>query len=147
MLTPLDIQNKEFAKGIRGYSEREVDDFLALVVKAMEDLIQVNIDTTARVTALEDELKRYKAMEKTINDAIVLAQKTSEDMIQNAREKSDYVLERADDQAKKIITDANTEVLEILKRHEAAKHEFKAFQMRFKTLLEAQMKTVDEMIE
>lgn len=146
MLTPLDIQNKHFSKTIRGYSETEVEEFLGLVVRSMEDLIVVNIDTTTKITELENELSRYKSMEKTINEAMILAQKTSEDMVRNASEKSSYIIERGEDQAKKIMNDANKEVLDILKRHEAAKLELKAFQTKFKVLLESQLKLVDEMI-
>ena len=35
-LTPLDIHNKEFSSGFRGYDEDEVNDFLDQVVKDYE---------------------------------------------------------------------------------------------------------------
>ncbi|MBM7560516.1 DivIVA domain-containing protein [Fusibacter tunisiensis] len=146
MLTPLDIQNKHFSKVIRGFSETEVEQFLADIVKSMEDLIQTNIDTTAQNAQLEREISKYQAMEKTIHDAVVLAQKTSDDLIHSANEKAKYIVERAEDQAKKTINDANTEVIEVLKRHEAAKMVLKAFQTKFKVLLESELKLVDEMI-
>lgn len=146
MLTPLDIQNKTFSKGIRGLNESEVEIFLAEIVRSMEELIQTNIDTTAQNAELAKEISRYRSMEKTINDAVILAQKTSDDLIHNANEKSQYIIEKAEDQAKKIINDANNEVIETLKRHEAAKMELKAFQAKFKVLLESQLSLVDEMI-
>ena len=31
MITPMDIENKEFKKGFRGYNEEEVDEFLDIV--------------------------------------------------------------------------------------------------------------------
>ena len=31
MITPIEIQNKEFRRAFRGYSEDEVDDFLKIV--------------------------------------------------------------------------------------------------------------------
>ena len=40
MITPLDIQNKEFGKGVRGYKEEEVDSFFNLM-KAGIDMIKV----------------------------------------------------------------------------------------------------------
>jgi cell division initiation protein len=36
MITPLDIQNKEFTKGLRGYKEVEVDEFLDNVIDSYE---------------------------------------------------------------------------------------------------------------
>ena len=35
-LTPLDIHNKEFSKGFRGYDEDEVNEFLDQVIKDYE---------------------------------------------------------------------------------------------------------------
>lgn len=147
MLTPLDIQNKQFSRAIRGYNETEVEDFLAMIVRSMEELIQVNIETTAKIADVEQELQRYKSMENTINEAMILAQKTSEDMIHNATEKSAYIVERGEDQAKKIINEANNEVMAAVKRHEEVKHELKAFQTKFKVLLESQLSVVNAMID
>lgn len=144
MLTPLDIQNKHFGKSIRGYNEIEVEEFLALIVRSMEDLIQVNIETTSKIHDYEKQLERYQAMEKTITEAMVLAQRTSEDMIKAANDKADFIIERADEQAKRLIGDANNEVLSVLKRHEDAKHALQTFQMRFKVLVENQLKVLEE---
>lgn len=39
-LTPLDIHNKEFSKGFRGYDEDEVNEFLDQIIKDYEILIR-----------------------------------------------------------------------------------------------------------
>ena len=39
MITPLDIQNKEFSKAVRGYKEDDVDSFLDLITFDLERLI------------------------------------------------------------------------------------------------------------
>lgn len=147
MLTPLDIQNKQFSKSLRGFRDVEVEEFLALVVRSMEELIQVNIDTTAKLQTCEKELDRYKAMERTINEAMILAQRTSEDMIKNANDRSSFIIEQADEQAKKLISDANHEVLNVIKRHEEAKHALQTFQMKFKVLVENQLRALEETVE
>ena len=38
-LTPMDINNKEFKKVIRGYSAEEVDEFLDEIVENYEEII------------------------------------------------------------------------------------------------------------
>ena len=38
MLTPLDLNNKNFSKGFRGYDTEEVDEFFAKVAKDFERL-------------------------------------------------------------------------------------------------------------
>jgi len=143
MLTPLEIQNKLFKKSLNGYNQREVEEFNAMVVTSMEELININIDVTNRVKQLESELTRYKEMESTIKEALVLAQKTSEDLIQSANEKSKYVVERAEDDAKKIISDANSEVLMAKKRLEEAKQSYWAFNMQLKVIYESQLSLIE----
>ena len=44
MLTPVEIENKEFKKGIRGYREDEVDEFLDIVKEDFENLYRENTD-------------------------------------------------------------------------------------------------------
>lgn len=39
-LTPLDIHNKEFGKGFRGYNEDEVNEFLDQIMKDLEILMK-----------------------------------------------------------------------------------------------------------
>ncbi len=40
MITPLDIQNKEFPKVVRGYKEEEVDSFLDLLTLDLEKILE-----------------------------------------------------------------------------------------------------------
>ncbi len=39
-LTPLDIHNKEFSRGFRGYDEDEVNEFLDQVIKDYEMVLR-----------------------------------------------------------------------------------------------------------
>ena len=41
-LTAIDINNKEFKRGLRGYSVEEVDEFLDQVVENYEELYKEN---------------------------------------------------------------------------------------------------------
>ena len=39
MITPMDIENKEFKKGFRGYNEEEVDEFLKIITELKKQKI------------------------------------------------------------------------------------------------------------
>jgi cell division initiation protein len=54
-LTPLDIHNKEFTRGFRGYDEDEVNEFLDQIIKDYEMLMSVNKELYDRVQQLEDK--------------------------------------------------------------------------------------------
>ncbi|MDN5300285.1 MAG: cell division initiation protein [Clostridiales bacterium] len=143
MIKPIEIQHKEFTKTVRGYNPAEVDEYLGLIVKSMEELIQTNIEITAQVKMLEHDMARYVQMEKTINDAMILAQKTSDETIKATEEKAKYILERAENEAEKIMNTANIEVLEAMKRKEEAVRNYMTFVTKFKVLLEGELKAID----
>ena len=42
MITPADIENKDFSRVKRGYDMEEVDDFLDLIIVDMEKLLREN---------------------------------------------------------------------------------------------------------
>ena len=65
-LTPLDIRHKEFRRGMRGYADVEVDEFLDEVADEYERLFKENIDLNERVEALEDKVSQYKRIEETL---------------------------------------------------------------------------------
>lgn len=139
MLTPLEVQNKVFSKGLRGYSEAEVSDYLALVSRSMEELVHANEELSKRQAELEGQLERFTDIEKSLKEALVVAQSTADEVLRNAHEKSAYIIERAEGQAQKIIEDANVEVVKIRHQHDEAKKDFLIFKNQFKTMLEGQL--------
>ncbi|MBA4543915.1 MULTISPECIES: DivIVA domain-containing protein [Thermoactinomyces] len=52
-LTPMDIFNKDFKHAIRGYDIEEVNEFLDLVIKNYEEVLQEN-------EYLKDQIKKLK---------------------------------------------------------------------------------------
>ena len=65
MITPADIENKEFSRGVRGYKEDEVDEFLDLIILDMEKLLK-----EYREILSEDipASKRFWKLEKKIRE-------------------------------------------------------------------------------
>ena len=58
MITPLDIQNKEFSRAVRGYNQEEVDLFLdEIMADYTKEPDQINIDIENVAYADEEEKK------------------------------------------------------------------------------------------
>ena len=87
MLTPIDIQNQDFAVKFRGYDADEVDDFLDLLGSDYEKLYKENMDCKDRITKLEENLNQYKSIENTLQSTLLVAQSTGEQVQKNAEEK------------------------------------------------------------
>lgn len=144
MITPLDIESKEFKKAIRGYSENEVDQFLDQIKQDYEILYRENIELRDKIKAVSDQLSRYKTIEETLKQTLIVAQQTAEEVNLNAHKKSEIINEQAEIAAKKIIEDANNQVIEIKKEYENLRKEAAVFKGRFKNLLQDGMCTIQE---
>ncbi|MBS4539718.1 DivIVA domain-containing protein [Clostridium sp. D2Q-11] len=145
MLTPLDIQNKEFGKGVRGYNIKEVETFLDEIIADYEKLYKENIELKDKMALLNDQLKHYTSIEETLQNTLVVAQKTAEEVNMNAKAKYDNMIKEAEMKAKDIIDSANKEVISINQEYEDSKKEMLLFKMKFKTLLRSQLEMSEEL--
>jgi len=144
MLTPMDIHNKEFKKGFRGYNEEEVDEFLDKVVTDFEKLYKENNETKERISIVNERIESYSSIEKTLQNTLIVAQSTAEEVLSNARKKSEAIISEAHEQAKRIIEDANKKVLEVNTEHQDLRKQVQIFKTRFKTLLESELEALNQ---
>ncbi|MBE7039406.1 MAG: DivIVA domain-containing protein [Ruminococcaceae bacterium] len=147
MLTPVDIENKEFAKAFRGYDSIEVDEFMRSLVADYEKLYRDNGSLKEKNALLSETLENYKGMETTMQNAILVAQKTSEDIKQNAYERSNTIIKEAEIKAENIITEAEKRVSELEKEYSTLKKEMNTFRARMNSLLNTYLKLLDDMPE
>ncbi|MEW9123060.1 MAG: DivIVA domain-containing protein [Thermotaleaceae bacterium] len=142
MITPLEIQNKEFKKVMRGYKESEVDEFLDQIILDYEKLYKENIEFKDKIAMLNEQIERYANLEKTLNNTLLVAQSTAEEVTSNAYKKAELIIKEAEDKASKIIDHSNYEIMKVRREHEEVKKNLQIFKTRFKTLLEAQLEAV-----
>lgn len=139
MLTPLDIQNKEFSREFRGYSMQEVDEFLNLVIDGYEKLYKENVESKDQITKLQESLKQYKNLENTLQSALVVAQSASEQVQKNAEEKADNIIADANNKAKEIVANSFEEVKKLEYRFEDLKRGIDIYRAKMTALLESQL--------
>jgi cell division initiation protein len=138
-LTPLDIHNKEFTRGFRGYDEDEVNDFLDQVIKDYEALIRDKKALEETVQKLEDRLGHFSTIENTLNKSILVAQETAEDVKQNATKEARLIVKEAEKNADRIINESLSKSRKITLEIEELKKEAKVYRTRFRMLIEAQL--------
>ena len=65
-LTPTDINNKEFKRGIRGYSVEEVDEFLDEVVESYEEVYKENSRLKESLSRVNEKLEHYEKLDRMV---------------------------------------------------------------------------------
>ncbi|MDX8360017.1 MULTISPECIES: DivIVA domain-containing protein [Bacillaceae] len=138
-LTPLDIHNKEFSKGFRGYDEDEVNEFLDQVIKDYEIVIRQKKELEDKVTDLTERINHFTSIEETLNKSIIIAQETAEEVKRNAEKEAKLIIKEAEKNADRIINESLSKSRKITLEIEELKKQSKVFRNRFKMLIEAQL--------
>lgn len=142
-LTPLDIHNKEFARGFRGYDEDEVNEFLDQVIKDYELVIREKKELEERAIELKERLGHFSNIEDTLNKSILIAQETAEDVKRNATKEAKLIVKEAEKNADRIINESLTKARKITFEIDDLKKQSKVFRNRFKMLIQAQLELID----
>lgn len=142
MITPLDIEKKEFTKGVRGYKEREVEDFLNEILTDFEALYQENSRLKEEIQKTKDEMEKYQNIEETLKNTLVVAQNTADEVKRNANKEAQLIIEKAENEAKQLIERAKRDQEKIEEQHQEARKQMNIFKVRCKTLLESQLSTI-----
>ena len=117
MLTPVDIKNKKFAKGFRGYEAEEVDKFMAEVLKEYEYLYMDNAELKETIERVSSKLEYYQQMEASMQSTLAIAQETADEVKTNSEKKAALLeqetevkcmqaLDKAKEDAKKVLAEA-----------------------------------------
>ncbi len=145
MLRPIDIQNKEFEKKIKGYNCDEVDDFLDVVIQDYELLFKENRTLKDKIGLLTETVERYRKMEDAMQKTIDMARETAEEARKNAEAEASAIINKAKLDASYLSRQIDDEHM---KRHQEmlnVKSEIEQYKMRIKSLCANMMKMVDDM--
>ena len=145
MITPLDIENKRFAKQmVNGYSVEEVDDFLdELTIDYSKNYKEVT-ELRARVEELNSSLEQYKNIESTLQNTLVMAQTTAEEVKNVAKQKADQIVDEAKANAQKKVDELNNEILLKQKELDDVKKQFDIYKAKMESLLISQLELIKE---
>ena len=156
MLSPVDIQNKEFRKSkIGGYHIEEVNDFLDEILKSYQEVINENYALKDKINALNESVQYYRTMESTIQNVLVLADKTAQDTKSAAYEKAEEIKKEAEQRAEKmtslaeervarIVEQGRQEAFELSQKVEDIKRQYLSYKAQFNQLLQSQMELLEQ---
>ena len=80
MLTPKEIQSKEFGKSFRGFDETEVNDFLNEIIKDYTALLDGNETLRAELACAQKTVEEFRLIEQGMRETLTVAQKTADEI-------------------------------------------------------------------
>lgn len=147
MITPYDIQEKEFSRAVRGYKEDEVDAFLDKIIVEMERLIKENESLKATISDLENNIAERAKSDSTVADTLKSAQDLMKEISFSAEKRARLMIKDAELEASNIRKEARQKASEIEDENAMLKRNFDAFKNRYRNLLESELERFDTLTE
>lgn len=113
-ITAIDLTHRKFARSFRGYRPQEVDDLLREVAAELEESARDRARMQDQIERLHAEVSRYREMEQTLNNAVLLAQKTADEVQASARRDADSLLREAELRAERLNAEAHRQRQDLL---------------------------------
>ncbi len=146
-LTPLDIQQKQFEKKLRGVDPVEVRQFLELCANQLEEVVRELMAVKDELRARDARLSEMRDREHTLQEALVSAQRLAADMKDQARKESDILLTDAEMQAEKIVQDAHMRRTILLTELSELRSLKTAFEADLRALVSGHLKMLETFTE
>jgi cell division initiation protein len=142
-ISPVDIQHKTFKRKLQGYDPADVDQFLDEVIEVLEDDAHKHAALEAEIADLKERISHFKAMEESLRNTLVLAQRTADEVKASAHKEADLIRQQARVAADKEVAHYNDAISEVRREHqrtidesEKAKSEIRSLLMTHMALLE-----------
>ena len=145
MITPLDIENKKFAKQMmNGYNVDEVDDFLDELTLDYGKLYKENAELKDRVSAMQESVSYYKSIEEGISKTIENANEAAEDIKTTALREIEGLKREAESEAQKSLDEIRKQIIVKEAELEEKKKQMQIYKIRVSAMLEAQLEILKE---
>ncbi len=144
MLRPIDIQNKEFSKKIKGYDCDEVDDFLDIVIQDFELLCKENQAIKDKLALMTNTVEHFKQMEETMQKSIDVARQSAEDIRRNANVEAQTIISKAKLDASRLSKQIDDEHIRKHQEMLSVKSEVEAYKTRIRALCENLMRSLND---
>jgi len=114
IIAPLEIRQKTFLRGFRGYEKEEVDTFLNSLSQEWEKMIEMNKDLKRKLEQAENESQKLKAVESSLFRTLKTAEDASSSIIAQAEQNAIQRIEQAENSAQTILDEATQKSEEII---------------------------------
>ena len=145
MYTPLDIENKKFSKQMmNGYSVEEVDDFLDELTVDYEKIYKQSTESNTKIESLMQELEKYKNIESTLQNTLIMAQSTADEIKKVAKQEADQLIREAQGKAKEATMKIEKDIAIKTKELDDLQKQFDVYKAKMESLLISQLELLKD---
>jgi cell division initiation protein len=146
-LQPDEITTSGLRKRRGHYAAEAVDELVDEVRRNYEDLWHAHLAARTTARDLNEELERYRSLEKRLGEVFVLAEQAAEERRHAADEDSEALLQRAREQAEKMVSLAAAERDRLRDEVRALEQRARDLETRYRAFLVAALELVESASE
>ncbi len=146
-ITPLDMQQKQFARRWNGYDANDVEAFLRLCATEFEEVIKENISLKEEARRKDKRIAEYREHEQTLQETMVTAQRMTAEIKEQARKEADIRLGEAEIQAEKITQTAQSRVVQIISEIDELKRQRALFASQLVSLIQGHQRLLETFVD
>ena len=129
------------------FSINEVDDFLDELTLEYGKLYKENAELKAQREELDSNVGKYKNIENTLQNTLVMAQKTADEITAVAKQQAEQIIKDAEYQAKTSVDELNTQIFSKQKELDDLKKQFDVYKAKMESLLISQLEILKDIKE
>lgn len=143
MITPADIENKDFSRVKKGYSPEEVDDFLDLIILDMEKLIRENRQLKEELGKAHVQVDKHMSTETSVYETLEAAKALMNDIAASAERRAEILLKNAELEANLITREAKESISRYTDEGNRLRERVETLRERYKKMLESELERLD----
>ena len=143
MITPADIENKEFSKTKKGYNEEEVDEFLDLIIVDMEKLIRENRQLKEELSKAHNQVDKHMSTETSVYETLESARSLMNDIAASAERRAEILLKNAELEASLITREAKESIARYTDEGSRLRSRVEMLRERYKKMLETELERLE----
>ncbi len=144
MITPQEIQEKEFDKAVRGYNAEQVDVFLDEITTDLEALLAENEDLKAQLEKSKVKMEEYKSQEGAVIKTLESARALMNDISASAEKRADIIMKNAELDADQLLRTARDSVEKLKDEEKELSYRVSSLKNRFKNILQTELDRFDK---
>lgn len=130
--------------GWNGYSVEEVDEFLDQITEELESKCKALSSSTKEIEQLKQELERYRGMESTIQNTLVIAQSAADEVKNNAKQQANQIIKDAEGTARQSVENLSQSIVMKKKEFEDLDKQMDVYRAKMESLLISQLELIKD---
>ena len=135
-LEPSQIEKKEFGLSLRGYNQKEVDQFLVEIGKNYRELVEEKKALLEELEKSKKERELYLSKGKRIEEALISAQRSAQLISESSQERAKLIIKEAEMRAKEVVKKDEEKLKRLGDEIEKLERQKRLFIVKLKSLIE-----------